>query len=64
VKPPAVFQSDEETDTDFESDSDYLESDHAVENWFGPNEPEAQINIVVIQVQTRGGVIYKCELLK
>ena len=31
VKPPAVFQSDEETDTDFESDSDYLESDQAPE---------------------------------
>src|SRR5882762_4844619 len=27
VKPPAVFQSDEEGDTDFESDSDYVESD-------------------------------------
>jgi hypothetical protein len=31
VKPPAVFQSDEETDTDFESDSDYSESDQAQE---------------------------------
>jgi len=29
VKPPAVFQSDEEGDTDFESDSDYVESDQA-----------------------------------
>src|ERR1700677_1825320 len=32
VKPPAVFQSDEEVDTDFESDSEYLESDQAPEN--------------------------------
>jgi len=31
VKPPAVFQSDEEGDTDFESDSDYVESDQASE---------------------------------
>ena len=31
VKPPAVFQSDEETDTDFESDSDYSGSDQALE---------------------------------
>jgi hypothetical protein len=31
VKPPAVFQSDEEVDTDFESDSDYIESDQAPE---------------------------------
>src|SRR6267378_4365561 len=31
VKPPAVFQSDEEVDTDFESDSDYVESDQASE---------------------------------
>src|ERR1700677_1972578 len=31
VKPPAVFQSDDEADTDFESDSDYLESDQALE---------------------------------
>src|SRR6202044_3586583 len=31
VKPSAVFQSDEETDTDFESDSEYLESDQAPE---------------------------------
>jgi hypothetical protein len=31
VKPPAVFQSDEEVDTDFGSDSDYLESDQAPE---------------------------------
>ena len=31
VKPPAVFQSDEEADTDFESDSDYLEFDQAQE---------------------------------
>jgi hypothetical protein len=31
VKPPAVFQSDEENDTDFESDSDYLEFDQAPE---------------------------------
>ena len=30
VKPPAVFQSDEETDTDFESDSDYSESDQVL----------------------------------
>jgi len=31
VKPLAVFQSDEEVDTDFESDSDYVESDQAPE---------------------------------
>jgi len=31
VKPPAVFQSDEEVDTDFESDSDDLECDQAPE---------------------------------
>jgi hypothetical protein len=31
VKPPAVFQTDEEVDTDFESDSDYIESDQASE---------------------------------
>jgi hypothetical protein len=31
VKPPAVFQSDEEVDTDFGSDLDYLESDQAPE---------------------------------
>src|ERR1700723_4002969 len=31
VKPPAVFQSDEETDTDFESDSYYSGSDQALE---------------------------------
>ena len=30
VKPPAVFQSDEETDTDFESDSDYSGSNQAL----------------------------------
>ena len=31
MKPPAVFQSDEEVDTDFDSDSDYIESEHAPE---------------------------------
>jgi len=31
VKSPTVFQSDEEIDTDFESDSDYLQSDQASE---------------------------------
>jgi hypothetical protein len=31
VKPPAVFHSDEEVDTDFGSDSDYLESDQPPE---------------------------------
>ena len=31
VKPPAVFQSDEEVDTNFGSDSDYIESDQAPE---------------------------------
>jgi hypothetical protein len=31
VGPPAVFQPDEEVDTDFGSDSDYLESDQAPE---------------------------------
>ena len=31
VKPPAVFQSDEEVDTDFESDSDYVKYDQASE---------------------------------
>src|SRR3979490_2538443 len=31
VKQPAVFQSDEEADTDFESNSDYLEFDQAQE---------------------------------
>src|SRR5882762_5975927 len=30
-RPPAVFQSDEEVHTDFESDSDYVESDQASE---------------------------------
>jgi len=28
---PAVFQSDEEVDTNFDSDSDYIESEHAPE---------------------------------
>jgi len=31
VKPSAVFQSNEEVDTDFGSDSDYMESDQASE---------------------------------
>src|ERR1700733_2610171 len=31
VKPPAVFQSEEEVDTDFGSDSDYIESDQIPE---------------------------------
>ena len=31
VKPPAVFQSNEDVDTDFESDSDDLECDQAPE---------------------------------
>jgi hypothetical protein len=31
MKPPPVVQSDEEIDTDFESDPDYLESDQAPE---------------------------------
>ena len=31
MKPPAVFQSDEEVDTNFGSDSDYIESDQAPE---------------------------------
>ena len=31
VKSPTIFQSDDEIDSDFESDSDYLESGHAPE---------------------------------
>jgi len=74
AKPLAIFQSEEEVDTDFESDSDYVESDQAPEKKkvqgkyaFLPNHPLHETHQVSISKSKNlvpnfaGGSLPRCD---